>query len=114
MDNEKLDELYGLIKKTGYIQSMSIYREMNYNSTKESDLILVLSTCPFYEGDTILKLTFHRVQELKLGEIDSLYKVFLEILDVSDRQLEDIKYYVNEIEYDIISFACFDIEYEVI
>lgn len=114
MDNEKLDELYGLIKKTGYIQSIYIYREMDYNSTKESNIILVLSTCPFYEGDTKIKLTFHKVQELKLDKIDSFYNVFLEILDVSDRQLEDIKYYVNDIESYMISFACFDIEYEVV
>ena len=52
MNNEKLSEIYGLIKRTGYIQSMNIYRKMDDNSTKEYSLILVISTCPFYEGDT--------------------------------------------------------------
>ncbi len=114
MNNEKLSEIYGLIKKTGYIQSMNIYREMDDNSTKEYSLILVISTCPFYEGDTKIKLIFHNVQEFKLGNINNFYKVFLEILDVSNRQLEDIRYYVNEIEYNMISFGCSDIEYEVV
>lgn len=29
MNNEKLNEIYELVKKTGYIQSLNIYREMN-------------------------------------------------------------------------------------
>lgn len=114
MNNEKLNEIYELIKKTGYIQSLNIYREMNDESTKEYNLVLVISTCPFYEGDAKLKLIFHNVQEFKLGNINNFYKVFFEILDVSYRQLEDVKYYVNEIEYNMISFGCFDIEYEIL
>lgn len=114
MNNEKIEEIYRLIKKTGYIQSMNIYREMDDNSTKEYNLILVISTCPFYEGDTKIKLTFYNVQEFKLGNINNFYMVFLEILDVSDRQLEDIKYHVNEIEHNMISFWCSDIEYETV
>ncbi|MBQ4522162.1 MAG: hypothetical protein IJA10_04330 [Lachnospiraceae bacterium] len=112
MNNEQLNEIYELIKKTGYIQSLNIYREMNDESTKEYSLILVISTCPFYEGDAKVKFIFKNVQEFKLGDINNFYKVLFEIQDVSYRQLEDIKYYVNEIEYNMISFGCSDIEYE--
>lgn len=108
----KINEIYKLIEKTGYIQSLNIYREMDEVSTKEYDLILVLSTCPFYEDDTKLKLAFYNVQEFKLGDINNFYKVLFDILDVSDRQLEDIRYYVNEIENGVISFWCSDIQYE--
>lgn len=114
MDTEKLDEIYELIKETGYIQALNMYREMDDNSSKEYNLILVISTCPYYEGDTKIKLIFHNVQEFKLGNINNFYKVFFEIVDVSDRQLQDIRYYVNEIEYNMISFGCSDIEFEII
>lgn len=113
MNNKRLDEIYELIKKTGYIQSLNIYREMSYKSAKEYNLVLVISTCPNYEEDEKVKLIFHNVQEFKLGNINNFYKVFFEILDVSDRQLEDIRYYVHEIEYNMISFWCSDIEYEI-
>lgn len=109
-----IDKIYELIRKTGYIQSMNIYRKMDNNSTKEYNLILVLSTCPYYEGDAKVKLIFHNVQGFKLGDINNFYEVLFEILDVSDRQLEGIRYYVNELEYDMLSFWCSDIEYEIV
>ncbi|MDE6434655.1 MAG: hypothetical protein K2L07_10570, partial [Lachnospiraceae bacterium] len=40
---EKLDKVYELVKQTGYIQSMNIYREMDHKSEKEYNLVLVLS-----------------------------------------------------------------------
>ena len=114
MNNEKLEELYELIKKTGYIQSFTMYRDMDYKSTKETNIILVLSTGPSYDGDMKVKLIFHRVGELKLGDIEGLRKILLDIIDVSDRQLEDIRYYVDEIENNTISCWCSDIEYEIV
>lgn len=114
MNIDKLDEIYNLIRKTGYIQSVNIYRNMKEDSTKEYNLTLVFSTCPYYEGDTIVKFIFHNVQVFELGDINNFYKVFLEIADVGDRQLENIRYYVNEIEYNMISFGCADFEYEII
>lgn len=85
---------------------------MDNDSTKEYNLILSLSTCPFYEGDTRIKLVFYNIQDFKLGDINNFYKVFFEITDVSGRRLENIRYYVNEIEYNMVSFWCSDIEYK--
>ena len=107
-----LNEIYKLIKETGYIQSVNIYREMDTNSTKDYNLALIISTCPFCKGDIRIKLIFYNVQMFKLGDINNFYKVFFEITDVSDRQLENIRYYVNETEYNMVSFWCEDIEYE--
>ena len=58
--------------------------------------------------------TFYKVQEFKLGNINNFYKIFLEIIDVTDRHLEEIRYYVDEIEYNMISFACVDFKYELL
>lgn len=112
MSMENLNEIYKLVKKTGYIQSISLYRELDNNSTKEYNLVLNLSTCPFYEADTRVKLVFYNIQDFKLGDINNFYKVFFEIINVSDRQLENIRYYVNEIEYNMVSFWCSDIGYK--
>ncbi len=90
MSKEKLNEIYKLVKETGYVQSINMYREMDNDSTKEYNLILSLSTCPFYEGDTRIKLVFYNIQDFKLGDINNFYKVLFEITNVADRQLEDI------------------------
>ena len=76
MSKEKLNEIYKLVKETGYVQSINIYREMDNDSTKEYNLILSLGTCPFYEGDTRIKLSFYNIQDFKLGDINNFYKVF--------------------------------------
>ena len=112
MSKEKLNEIYKLVKETGYVQSINMYREMDNDSTKEYNLILSLSTCAFHEGDTRIKLVFYNIQYFKLGNINNFYKVFFEIINVSGRQLENIRYYVNEIEYNMVSFWCSDIEYK--
>ncbi len=114
MDNKKVNEVYDLLKKTGYVESINISREMDADSTKDYNLILVISTCPFCEGDIKMRLTFYKVQEFKLGNINNFYKIFLEIIDVTDRHLEEIRYYVDEIEYNMISFACVDFKYELL
>jgi len=44
----------------------------------------------------------------------SAARIFLEIIDVTDRHLEEIRYYVDEIEYNMISFACEDFKYELL
>lgn len=114
MEKDKINEIYELIKKSGYIQSINIEREMAEESTKEYNVTLVVSTCPFYEGETRVKFTFLNVDNFKLGNINNFYKIFLQIEDVSDRQLEEIRYLVQEIEYNMISFACWDIAYEIL
>lgn len=114
MEHDKINKIYELIKKSGYIQTININREMDTESTKEYDVTLVISTCPFYEGDKKIKLIFHKVQDFKLGDINNFYKIWLEIQDISDRQLEDIGYCVREIEYNMISLLCWDITYEMI
>lgn len=112
--NDKLIKIQNLIRESGYIQSININREMGIESTKQYDLTLVISTCPFCEGDKKIELTFYGVHDFKLGNINNFYKVFIEIVDVSDRQLEGIKYYINEIEHNLIHFGCFDFEYAII
>lgn len=51
MSNDKLIKIQNLIRESGYIQSININREMGIESTKQYDLTLVISTCPFHEGD---------------------------------------------------------------
>lgn len=114
MDKEKMNRLYEIINKTGYIQSINIFRKMGAESEKEYNLALVISSCPYNEGDIIVKILFHNVQEFKLGNIDNFYRISLEILDVSERMLEEIRYYVSESEYNMISFACSEWEYEIV
>ncbi len=110
----KIEDLYVLVKETGYIQSLTICRDMEEDSTKDFDMHLVLSKCPSTEEEKKVELVFHDVQELKIGNINNFYKLFLEVTDVSDRQLESIKYYVDEVEYNMLSLSCFEITYNIL
>ena len=62
MDNKKINEVYDLVKKTGYVEFINISREMDADSAKDYNLTLVISTCPFCEGDIKIKLTFYKVK----------------------------------------------------
>ena len=42
--------------------------------------------------------------------IDNLFRVYISILDISNRQMEGIHYRVSEEENNLFSFLCKDIE----
>lgn len=93
---------------------MNISRRMDYDSIKEWNLTLVLSTCPSYNNDIKIKLNFYNVQDIKIGNINNFFKIFLEIVDISGAKMGNWKYCVEEIEYSMISLKCSDISYDII
>lgn len=112
MNNDIIDTVFKL-SANKFVESINVSREINYDSVSGYTLVLILSDYPYIGGDK-LKLTFHDVQELKLGDVNNLFDPLLKIEDVSDRQLENINFRVTELEYAMFGFWCKNFDYEII
>lgn len=100
-------------KKYGCINSIYLCRNINEDGCSEYDLNLVLSDYPYWEGDLKLDIEFKGIRGLKLGDIENLYRVCINIDNVSSNQWEEVKYRVSEIENDIFSFWCKDMKFKI-
>ena len=109
----QIDLVYKYQKQMGYLESIYVYRGDSYEDGTGFNVEIVLSDYPFYECDPKLVLKCYAVRRLSLSKIDNLCKALFEIENVYNYQMEDIHYTVKEIENNIISFVCKDIEVEV-
>lgn len=107
-------EFYKKQKDFAYLQSINLCRDFYENGC--SDYFLYISLCdyPYYKGNQKLLLTFLGVRNFEIVDIDGLVKHFINITDVSDRQMEGIKYKVKEDENGLYSFYCKSFEYEIL
>ncbi len=112
--NKKIEELNKIKKNKVYIQLIKLKRNLDENLSNALDLTIILSDYPYYEGDERLELSFYNIQEFKLGNINNLFRMLIDIIDISDRQLEECKYIVEELEYNTFSFQCYDFNYKII
>jgi hypothetical protein len=66
------------------------------NGCSEYSINITLYGYPFHEGDQKLVLSFLGVRNLKIGELDGLYKLSINVNDVSEDQMEGIHYQLTE------------------
>ena len=101
-------EIYEKLKRYPYLCNMYLERETekNYNFS------LKLVFCDFFNHcmDDRLLIIFSDVQSLEMKNLDGLLRAYIIVRDLSDRQLENINYYVKESEEDMFSFYCSSIE----
>lgn len=114
MRKEEKSKLYEMVKATGYIESLNLSRLLEEKSSKEYNITLILSTCPYDEDDLRVELKFNEVKDFKIGNINNFYKVFIEVNDISDRQLENIRYVAEDVEHGTIFVQCNEIQYKYI
>ncbi len=106
-------ELYSLIKCNEYIQSAEFARDFDGGKDK---LTLILSPCPYVDGDDRLEIVFYNVSELKVYNnllFGCICPILISIQDISNRHWEGLKYYIDEAE-GTFSFYCGDYEYQII
>jgi hypothetical protein len=94
----------------GYLKSLVLEREFE-NDRYECTLKIVLSKIPFDRKE--LNLVFYDVRDLKIGHLEGLFKLFIDIRDVSADCLEGINYRVCENEENIFSFYCKSFEFNI-
>lgn len=103
-------KIYESLQKFPYLCNLSMERKIEGEDC--SDFILKLEFCDFpnYSLDDRFEITFSGVQNLKLQNLDGLLRSYLVVRDLSDRQMENIKYYVEDGEEEMYSFYCTSIE----
>jgi len=83
----------------GYLKSFCLSRKCNEFSL----------TISLFEGGVdreSLLIKFINIKDLKIGDLNNVFNLLINIKDISDRQMERIKYKVTEDEYDSFSFYC--------
>ena len=101
-------------KDFAFLKSINLSRDFNENGCSDYTLNIVLCDYPYYEGNQKLLLSFLGVRNFKTCELDGLVRHFINITDVSDHQMEGIKYKVREDENDLFSFYCKTFEFEIL
>ena len=114
MRQEEKNKLYEMVKATGYIEALNLSRSMEEKSSKEYNITLTLSTCPYEKGYLRAELKFNEVKDFKIGNINNFYKLFIEVSDISNRQLEGIRYIAEDVEHGSLFVQCNEIQYKYI
>jgi hypothetical protein len=109
-----MSDYYQKQKEFGYLQSFNLYRNLNEVGCSEYDLNITLSDYPFYEGDHKLLITFSGVRNLRIGDFEGLFKLIINISNISKDQMEGINYKVKEEEYELFSFYCDKFNFEIL
>jgi len=103
---KKIECIYDKQKDYGYIKSLEIEREIDKEECSKFNVKLTLAKFPCWEEDDFFEITFERVSNLKIGNIENLFKVLMQISFIGDYQREDENYIVTECENDLFSFSC--------
>jgi hypothetical protein len=101
-------------KKYPFLKSLHIDRTLNEGGCSEYHLTIALCNFPFYEGDPQFVLTFSEAKDIKIGSLQGMLRLMIEITDISKDQLEGMNYKLHEEEYDLLSFCCEDFDFQVI
>ena len=112
-NNEKILDFYKEQLKFGYIESVTIYKNIEDDSMV-NNLKISFFKYPHNIGYKKLLVIFNNVQELKIKELEGLYKTVLSITDISSYQMENIKYKVTEDENALICFNCNDFNFALV
>ena len=103
---DKIEYIYDKQKDYGYIKSIEIHRKIDKEECSKFNVKLTLVELPCRDADFYFEITFERVSNLKIGDIENLFKVFMQITFIGDYQREDENYIVTESENDLFSFSC--------
>ena len=100
-DLKKLDEF--LFAGTCFLEEMRLYREVTSHSISNFNIDIVLRKISGASAST-QKISFFNAIEVKIGDIQSMQGLDIQIKDVRDRQLEGISYHLSDQEGDVFSF----------
>lgn len=97
----------------GYLTSFNLSRGTEIEGFQTSLQITLVQTTLDY--DEQLSITFTGVEDLEVGDLTGLICwLYLDITDISEDQLEDLRYKVVEYEDNVFSLYCRQITYEII
>lgn len=101
-------------REFSYLESLHLSRNIgDEDGCSEYSLNVTLCGYPFHEGDQKLVLSFLGVRNLKIGELDGLYKLSINVNNISEDKMEGINYKVKEDENELFSFYCAEFEFQI-
>lgn len=106
----KVEVIYQKQKEYGYIKSVDIFRNICGEECSQYNMKLSLVDFPCWDGDEHFDILFEGISNIKIGDIDNLFKVFIQIEYIAEYQYETAKYVVKECENELFSFLCKDIK----
>lgn len=106
----KIEAIYQKQKEYGYIKSMNIFRNINGEDCSQYNMKLSLVDFPRWDENEHFDILFEGLSNIKIGDIDNLLKVFIQIEYIAEYQYETAKYAVKECENELFSFLCKDIK----
>ncbi len=107
---ELIQEIYEKLKECPYIYKICVEKEIIGNACYNNVLKLDFCNLSHNYNENKISIIFQDVQNLEIKNFDGLMCVYIDIIDLSDRQLENINYYIKESEEDMFSFYCSSIE----
>jgi len=101
-----VSNIYEKTRNYRYIKEFKLFRNIEGEECGEFNLKMCLIEYPCWDSDDKVSVVFSGIRQLKLGDIDNLCSVVMEITSISTYQLEGIRYEVREIENEMFSFQC--------
>lgn len=106
-----INSIYDALTRFSYLEEIKIGRKISGNECSDYSVEIVLCEYPNF-SDEEYKLGFHGVRDLHIGNIENLFRVNLRIENISDWQIENVRYKVTEEENELFSFLCKDISFQ--
>ena len=112
--NLLISELYEKKKGFSYLRAIHVYWDTCEDEYSKLHVDMVLCDYPFDKSNSEFKIKFTDVKDLKLGRMNNICTLLLDIYDISSHQMEDINFRVTEEEENLFSFYCKSFAFEVI
>lgn len=107
---KEIETVYKKQKEYGYIKSINIFRSINGEECSQYSIKISLVNFPCWDATEHFDIIFEGISNLKIGDIDNLFRVFIQIDSIVEYQHENAKYMVKECENDLFSFNCMEIK----
>lgn len=100
------EHIYDKQKEYGYLKSIEIVRNIFGEESEPYNLKISLVSIPCWDIEDQFEIVFEGVHNLKIGDIDNLLNVVIQIEAIENFQNENQNYMVRECENELFSFTC--------
>ena len=105
-----INDFYHAHRGFGYLKSLHVYRDEEDVNLCNLDIALGNQQTP----EKKMLIHFSGVVNFKSADLNTLFILCINVIDVSADQMEDINYKIREDEFDLFSFYCDNFEFELI
>lgn len=108
--NDAINSYYSLKpSQYGYLETFKLNRKITKEGCSDYFLELQMRSTSDFRENNRLHLSFSGVKDLKIGNLEGLLSLLIDIRPIQEYQFENVKYKVVESEYEAFSFLCLDI-----